>query len=214
MFRYVLFVCLGTVAPLLAQEPDHHHHGARDTKIERPKVYLDKKRRIVDYQLKRLDNARLLLVETATDDPKYIPVFDAILRRPGMARKDRDDAVSGLVAINKTDVATELLAALQSLNSQNPDQQRVGHQISVMLLSQPSAVLAAHTDDFGKAIAADNTLLTSTAYAAFIVTAHADEAWEKSQQDESSKQAWLGRCFARTCRITAGWPARRSHQPA
>ena len=75
MFRYVLFVCLGTVASLPAQERDHQHHGASDTKFERPKVYLDKKRRIVDYQLKRLDNTRLLLVETATDDSKYIPVF-------------------------------------------------------------------------------------------------------------------------------------------
>ena len=191
MFWYVLFVCLGTFAFLPAQEPNHQHHGASDKKIEPPKVYLDKKRRIVDYQLKRLDNTRLLLVETATDDSKYIPVFDAILRRPGIARKDRDDAASGLVAINKTDIATELLAALKSLNSQNRDQQRVGQQISAMLLSQPSAVLAAHTDDFAKAIASDNTLLTSTAYAAFIVTADADEAWKNSQQDESSKQAWL-----------------------
>lgn len=191
MFRYVLFVFLGTVASLPAQEPGHQHHGAIEKKIERPKVYLDKKRRIVDYQLKRLDNTRLLLVETATDDSKYIPVFDAILRRPGIARKDREDAVVGLVAINKTDVTTELLAILKSLNSKYRDQQRVGHQISAMLLSQPHEVLATHTDDFGLAIGSDNALLTSTAYAAFIVTAHADEAWEKSQQNESSKQAWL-----------------------
>jgi putative heme-binding domain-containing protein len=191
MFRYVLFVFLTTVAPLLADEHNHPHHGDSDTKIERPKVYLDKKRRIVDYQLKRLDNARLLLVETATDDPKYIPVFDAIIRRPGMARKDRDDAVSGLAVINKTDVATELLAALESLNSKNRDQQRVGHQISTMLLGQPVAVLADHADDFGKAIASDNDLLKSTAHAAFIVTANADKAWEQALQDVSSKQAWL-----------------------
>ncbi|MDC0317810.1 hypothetical protein OAM37_04695, partial [bacterium] len=71
-----------------------HAHTAGDTssntrKVEAPKVFLDKSPRIVAYQLKRLDNQRLLMVERKRTDEKYIPVYEAILARIGMSPQFR-----------------------------------------------------------------------------------------------------------------------------
>ncbi|MDA1231587.1 MAG: hypothetical protein O2856_12495, partial [Planctomycetota bacterium] len=132
---------------------DHsHHHGDDGMPVERPTVYLDKSPKIVEYQLKRLDNARLLLVETETDDPKYIPVFKAVLVRSGLSRKNRDEAIAGIVAINKSDAATELLSAIGSLDSADKDQRRVARQLSAILLSQPRDLLLEHVEDLKNAI--------------------------------------------------------------
>ncbi|MDP7017605.1 MAG: hypothetical protein QGG36_17510, partial [Pirellulaceae bacterium] len=40
-----------------------HQHGEKKEPVKRPRVFLDKSPRIVWYQLNRLDNERLLLVE-------------------------------------------------------------------------------------------------------------------------------------------------------
>ena len=69
MFRIIPLVAVLSASFLNADEDHSHHHG-NDAPVERPKVYLDKSPKIVAYQLKRLDNARLLLVETGTDDAK------------------------------------------------------------------------------------------------------------------------------------------------
>ena len=81
------FVCMFCAVAAGAQDAGHHHGG--DPDVERPKIYLDKSEKIVAYQLKRLDNAKLLLVETRTDDPQYAPVFKAILLRSGLSRQNR-----------------------------------------------------------------------------------------------------------------------------
>ena len=191
MFEYVLLIVLTCVQSLAAQDHRHHQHGPPDAVMKRPRVFLDKSPRIVAYQLQRLDNARLLLVKTSTDDPKYVPVFKAILLRPGMPRKNRDDAVAGLAAVNGTDTATELLTALDSLNNENHDRRRVGRQLSAMLLSQPIEVLAARVEDFKKSNSSDSEMLRATTQAGMIVTGHADEAWQQAQMDQGSRLAWL-----------------------
>ena len=93
-----------------------HHHDRGDVEVDakpvqRPKVFLDKSSRIVWYQLNRLDNERLLLVERQTNDAKYAPVYTAILTRAGMSPQYREDALDGLIELNKTDAPTEVLAA-------------------------------------------------------------------------------------------------------
>ncbi|MEQ9408234.1 MAG: plastocyanin/azurin family copper-binding protein [Fuerstiella sp.] len=191
MYRYVF--CITAVlagASATAQDHDHHQHGG-DGEVERPTVYLDKSPRIVEYQLKRLSNAQLLLVETGMDDPKYAPVFRAILLRPGMARQNRDEAVYGLAIIHQSDVATELLAALGTLDGDDRDQQRVARQLSGMLLEQPQAVLNQKLDDLKAAVAAENALLSATGLAGLITAGHAQDAWKLAQQDEASRLAWL-----------------------
>ena len=92
-FLVVLFVCCSFATP--ASGSDDHRHGSQDQEIEAPKVYLDKSPRAVAYQLKRLDNARLLLVECSDDDPKYLPVHLAIFEaiRHGSAKpRERDQS--------------------------------------------------------------------------------------------------------------------------
>ena len=190
MPRYVVFVfilLISTVAS--AQDHDHHEHG--DTVVERPRILLDKSPRIVEYQLKRLDNVKLLLVETATDDPKYLPVFRAILLRSGLSRQNREEALNGLVAINKSDTATELLAVLDSMDNDDKDQQRVGRQLSQILLTQPVDVLASRLDDLKNALSSDNQVLQATGYAGLIVAGKSDVVWQQAQHDEASRLAWL-----------------------
>lgn len=189
MYRTALALLAVYALPLYAQEHKHHHHGD-DTPVDRPKIYLDKSPRIVEYQLKRLSNARLLLVETATDDPKYAPVFKAILLRSGLSRKNRDEALNGLVAINRSNVATELLTALESLDDKDKDQQRVGRQLSAILLSQPKDVLTDHVDDLKKAVNGSG-VLQATGFAGLIVAGQADTAWQQAQTDSSATSAWL-----------------------
>ena len=190
MSQYVLTAMLLLVSTTaMAQDHAHHEHG--EVAIERPKILLDKSAKIVEYQLKRLDNARLLLVETATDDPKYLPVFNAILLRSGLSRQNREEALNGIVTINKTDAATELLAALESLDCSDKDQQRVGRQLSQILLTQPQNILASRIEDLKKAMSSENEVLRATGFAGLIVAGQADTAWAQAQQAESSKLAWL-----------------------
>ena len=68
-----------------------------------------------------------------------------------MARKNRDEALQGLTAINKSDVATELLAALSSLDAEDKEQQRVGRQLSGILLEQPISVLTEKIGELAEA---------------------------------------------------------------
>ncbi len=172
---------------------DHaHHHGESDEQpVQRPKVFLDKSPRIVAYQLKRLDNARLLLVETATDDAKYIPVFHAILLRPGMARKNRDEAVAGLTQIRGTDVTAELLEALETLSSDDSDQRRVGTQLSRMLVERPADELQQHVEQLTATVDSDSLILSSAGCAALIVAGHEQQIRQQVMSDDTSRQGWL-----------------------
>ncbi|MCR9199030.1 MAG: plastocyanin/azurin family copper-binding protein [Planctomycetaceae bacterium] len=179
----LLFVAVATPRLAMAQS---HDHG----EVERPKVYLDKSARIVEYQLKRLDNARLLLVETKTDDVKYLPVFKAILLRSGLSRQNRDEALAGLVAINKTDVATELLVALESLDGEDKEEQRVGRQLSAILLSQPKDVLTGRLEELKQAMSASG-VLQSTGFAGMIVAGEAAEAWQQAQVSADARVSYL-----------------------
>ncbi len=190
MSQYVFFVFVLLISTATsAQDHAHHEHG--DAVVERPIILLNKSPKIIEYQLKRLDNAKLLLVETATDDPKYLPVFRAILLRSGLSRQNREEALNGLVAINKTDAATELLTALDSMDNDDKDQQRVGRQLSQILLTQPTDILASRMDDLKKAMSSGNQVLQATGYAGLIVAGQSDAAWHQAQQDEASRLAWL-----------------------
>ncbi|MCA9086310.1 MAG: c-type cytochrome, partial [Planctomycetaceae bacterium] len=188
MYRpFLILTCCVTVS--FAQDHSHHHHDAEP--IERPKVLLDKSERIVEYQLKRLDNARLLLVETATDDPKYLPVFKAILLRSGLSRQNREEALAGMTAINKTDVPTELLQAMQALDSNDRDQLRVGRQLAEILLSQSASALKVHADSLQQAISSENELLKSTGLAGLIVLGDSQKAWQIARSSDALLMAWL-----------------------
>lgn len=180
--------------PPASADHDHHHHhdhGDGEQPVERPKILLDKSLRIVEYQLGRLDNARLLLAETSTDDPKYLPVFRAILLRSGMSRQNREEALSGMTAINKSDVAAELLNALASLTAEDRDQQRVGRQLSELLLERPQQDLQQMHADLQRAAENGAGVLQATGFAGLMVSGNTDEAWQLAQPSPETRIAWL-----------------------
>ncbi len=186
-----------TALPVAAQEHkhDHAHHGEQDTAakkpVRRPRVFLDKSPRIVWYQLNRLDNERLLLVERETSDLKYAPVYTAILTRGGMSPQYREEALAGLVTLNKSDAATELLAALETVDAEGRQQRRTARQLAHMLLHQPEAVLQGHSKLLLKATDSENAFLRSLGYAGLLVARRPAVAWAKAQKDQSSTLAWL-----------------------
>ncbi len=89
-------------------------------KVEKPVVFLDKSPVIVKYQLGRLSNEQLLLADRETTHPKFIPLWEAILGRPGMAAKFRLEAAEALAKLNKSDVPTELLAGIKRAPATQP----------------------------------------------------------------------------------------------
>ena len=191
MFRYVSLILMTSVQILASEEKSHHQQPAPENSTRPPRVFLDKSPRIIAYQLRRLDNAQLLLIQTSADDPKYIPVFRTILLREGMARKDRDDALNNLAAVKETDTVTELLTVLKSLDFKDGNQHRVGREISSMLLSEPAEVLDRHIEDLKNAVLSDSRTMAATAHAALIITDHTDASWQVAQTDEESQLSWL-----------------------
>jgi putative heme-binding domain-containing protein len=175
----------------IAQDHTHGDHDAKTPKIEPPTVFLDKSPRIVQYQLKRLDNQRLLLVERKTNDTKYIPVYAAILSRVGMSPQFREESVEALVKLKESGPATILLEATTELDSQDRDQRRAARQLAGMLLRQKPELLKAQSDVINEATESDSPLIRSIAFAALIVSGQADAAIAKLTGDEQAQLAFL-----------------------
>ncbi|MBI3879169.1 MAG: c-type cytochrome [Verrucomicrobia bacterium] len=102
-------------ARLGAQDAAHDHGGG--AQIEKPVVFLDKPAVIINYQLARLSNVQLLMVDRQPTEAKYAPVYQAILERAKMNAKDREEAVDALVKIGKSNRVTELLASIEKLDA-------------------------------------------------------------------------------------------------
>lgn len=183
----LIVVALYSQGNSFAQEHHHGHGAVADAPVSRPQVFLDKSPRIVQYQLDRLDNQRLLLVERGTDDAKYKPVFSAILLRAGMARQDREEALEGLVALNNSDATTELLAALQTLDADNREANRVARQLAAMLLERPAEKLAAQCELLAAATESAAPLLRTVGYAGLMTAGEL----EAVPTDDTARLDWL-----------------------
>ncbi|MEZ6062812.1 MAG: plastocyanin/azurin family copper-binding protein [Planctomycetaceae bacterium] len=170
---------------------DHHHHDHGDPPVERPRVFLDKSPRIVEYQLKRLSNAQLLLVERATDDPRYIPVYRAILVRPGLAVGMREEAADALAIMQESSVTDVLLSAVESLDPQNGDEKRVAGQLSQMLLKHPAAELSAMQQRLAQAAVSNNELARVTGMAGLIAAGNLSESNSLAGRDPAARESWL-----------------------
>ncbi len=203
-FAFTVYLGMGLFTCLAAGQDSHHDHAGHDhgghdhggTAAEKPaipppRIFLDKSPRIVWYQLDRLDNERLLLVERKTDDPKYVPVYMAILTRAGMSPQYREEALEGLVEINKSNAATELLAALDTIKPENRQQQRTARQLAGMLLRQPTEILAGQEAALKAATESENGLMRSIGYAGAITAGEGQWAWDRAQANESAKLDWL-----------------------
>ncbi|HIK93436.1 MAG TPA: c-type cytochrome [Planctomycetes bacterium] len=153
-----------------------------DDPVVRPRVFLDKSPRIVWYQLNRLTNQQLLMVERKTGDPKYAPVYTAILIRPGMSMQHRESALAALEDTNQSDSVTELLAVFASLDEDDKSSQRVGRQLATLLLRQPLKVLVQHADRFADAADGDGALQRATALAGLVAVGRIEQAEAMAQR--------------------------------
>ncbi len=194
LFRYrwlgsllVVVMCTATIS---AQH--QHDHGEQTEPVKRPRIFLDKSPRVVQYQLKRLDNARLLLVERKTDDAKYAPVYAAILTRAGMSPQYREEALEALVTINASDAASELLQALASIPIEDQQSLRTARQLARMLLRQPPSVLAQRAGLLQSAVKSNSSFVRAVANAGLTVAGRGDDVWAAtSGSDDATKLDWL-----------------------
>lgn len=170
-----------------------HGHNAQSTKAATaPKVFLDKSPKIVDYQLKRLSNEQLLLVERSTDDLKFAPVYSAILTREGMPRAFLDEALSGLVALRKSNPVNELANVLRAVQGETPAELRMVKNLAALLLELPPSALEPQAKKLSELAAEKNRLLSAVGYAALIACGESQEAWEQATQKESLPRLLAG----------------------
>ncbi len=188
-----LFLCLAVVSVCGGSASAHEHGGPSNStkQVQRPTVFLDKSPRIVEYQLKRLSNQRLLLVDRKSDDAKYIPVYSAILRRTGMSPQYREEAVEALGKLQASSPTEVLLAALAKLDSDDRQLQRTFRQLVGMLLGQGSDLLSGQVKLLQDAIDSPSAMLRSAGFAGLVVAGAPQSALNKAKTSESLELDWL-----------------------
>lgn len=103
-----------------------------------PRILLDAAPRAVEYQLARLTNDQLSRVERKDTDPRYRPVYLAMLTRGGMARPFREEAVAALA---KLDGATPTRVLLDALAKIKPEDSANAASLLAILFGQPADAL-------------------------------------------------------------------------
>ncbi len=158
---------------------------AKDT-VAKPRIFLDKSPRIVEYQLKRLTNAQLLLVDRGTDDAKYAPVHTEILIRPGMPSSERQQAADALATIRKSQFSAELLGVLPLLKTDH-ESQRIARELSQLLLAQAPATLQQQLQLFTDKVQSSSGVQRRVALAALISAGQAELAQRLTSKDVSGQ---------------------------
>lgn len=192
MSRLLLPICLTIVTCTAPTWGQHAHDGTASKAAAPPTIYLDKSPRIVEYQLKRLTNEQLLLVERSTADPKYAPVFHAILTREGMSRAFRDEALAGLVALRKSDPVSELSSVLLAIKSDDAAAKRMIRSLGMLLLEVPAAELNSHSESLSQLASSSNPQISSVGYAARVAAGQAAEAWSQAGKAQAVPQLLAG----------------------
>ena len=175
----------------------HNHGGHEAAKVEAPKIFLDKSPKVVEYQLKRLTNEQLLLVERNNDDPKYLPVHFAIAARLGISPADRKNAVESSAIIQKTSLVAEVIKVLDKLD-ESSDNQRVARDLGQIMTTQSKEQLSAQSETLIQAIDGKSKYARRAAWAS-ILLAESEATWSewinKSEQrklDFLTAIPWIG----------------------
>lgn len=148
-----------------------------------PHIYLDKSPAIIRYQLQRLTLDQLLKLQRSPDNPKYKPIYEAILTHKGLPRPARADAVAALTKLDHTGPVKVILTAVGQVDSD--DTATLGEVVS-LLLDQPATELAASHDTLEHLVAdADSDHVKSAAYAALAVAdVKPDAAWALASKND------------------------------
>jgi uncharacterized cupredoxin-like copper-binding protein len=165
--------------------------SASATPRQAPRILLDQPARAVEYQLNRLSDDELTLVERNAGDVKYRPVYVALLTRKGLAPQFRDEAVAALVKLDKSSRTRVLIDALAKVR---PADTIVADKLIALVVSEPATALKADR----AAIA--QTLDTATApfalrgaYAALMVAdGQPDAAWQLASKHDGHLAELVG----------------------
>ncbi len=187
---FCLTVLLGiTTSNLSAQH--HEGHGEKTAaKVEKPVIFLDKSPVIVKFQLARLSNEQLLLVEREPSHPRFAPVYEAILSRAKMPAKFRAEAVTALAKIRKTDEPAEILAALGRLDPEKSP--GVLPELATLLATQKPETLKKSRPAIESLAGGDGPdSARQAAFTALAVIQSADAVWAFAQSKPGAINALL-----------------------
>ncbi|MCC6511205.1 MAG: c-type cytochrome, partial [Pirellulaceae bacterium] len=188
----------------LAQESHTHHQADSPAGPKAPKLFLDKSPKVVEYQLKRLSNAELLLAERRVDSPKYIPVYAAILSRAAIPTGERRAAAEALAKLKSSSVVVELLAALGALTADDAETARSARDLISSLLAEPKAELLAQASVLSQSLASSTSWARRAAAAALLTAGQVAAVRAHAKTDASGALdaltaiAWLPDAAARS----------------
>ncbi len=163
----------------------HEHSAPENGRNAPPTIFLDKSPRVVEYQLQRLSNEQLLLIETNRVDKKFLPVFSAILSREGMTEADRQAALEGLVAINNSHTVTELAQALQRIKGTDAPAERSARVLARMLLETPPVELLPRIEPLKELAGSKESLIAPIGFAAILAAGGNSTAFEVADENQS-----------------------------
>jgi azurin len=174
----VIVAALALAAPLRAQDAP-----ADQGSSAAPQILLDKSPQIVAYQLRRLTNPQLIALERKDSDPKYKPIYAAILTRNGLDKKYRLEAIDALSKLNHSDPVVEILSAVGSVDE--TDKSTVRELVSLLMAQKPATLAAQREKIQSLASDSQNASVKQVAYAALVTAdGSADGAWELAAKDD------------------------------
>src|SRR4051812_12544682 len=142
-----------------------------------PKIALDKSPAIVAFQLKRLTTKQLIDVERKPEDPKYKPIYMALLTRKGLEKKYREEAVDALARSGKTDQASVLLEGIGKVDAE--DKATLRELVSLLMAQKPAALGAKREKLESLAKESESPTVKQAAYAALATAdGKGDAAWQ------------------------------------
>lgn len=170
-------ILFGAVLGAMLGSPLTAGSGAGDRNQGPPRILLDQPLRAVEYQLDRLSNEELAVLERKADDVRYRPVYFALLTRKGLPAQYRDEALAALTKMDKASQSRVLLEALAKVPAEDAP---TAEKLLGLLLGQPAATLRQQRDTFVQAIeAASGPAVLRGAYGALMIgDGKPDQAWE------------------------------------
>ncbi len=131
------------------------------------------------YVLGRLTKKELI------EAPRSEFVFVALLQRPGLERKYRIEALTGLAKLHHTDPLAELIAGLGALDKKGAASEPVLRDLSAILLQSKPAELAAKRAALAELVAGSQLALTRQIADAAIITGdgNGDRLWQATQSE-------------------------------
>lgn len=170
-----------SAAPVSSSASHAAHRQAPAQQEPRPRILLDQSPRAVEYQVSRLTNDELTRVERQPGDPKYRPIYAALLTRNGLARGLRDEALSALTKLDRTSTTQVLLQALSGMRE---DDEQTASQLLDILLAQPAETLRGQRDVVAAARAGGQPLVLRGVYAAMLIAdGDSAPAWQAATKD-------------------------------